>query len=62
MDRTLGSTPLSLGRLGLPIAGLAAGMVLAALVPARGGLVGPGALAVAFALAIFTGLMKTSTA
>jgi hypothetical protein len=37
-------------------------MVLAALIPAQGGLVGAGALAVVFALAIFTGLMKTSTA
>jgi len=37
-------------------------MLLATLVPAQGGLVGPGALAVVFALAIFTGLIKTSTA
>ena len=62
MDRTLGSAPLSLGRLGLPVVGLAGGMLLATLVPAQGGLVGPGALAVVFALAIITGLMKTSTA
>jgi hypothetical protein len=62
MDRTLGSTPLRLGRLWLPAFGLLAGVLLAALVPASGGLVGPGALAVVFALAVFTGLAKSSSA
>jgi len=62
MDRTLGSASLSLGRFGLPVVGLAVGMVLATLAPAQGGLVGPGALVMAVVLAIFTGLAKTSTA
>lgn len=62
MDRTFGSVPLSLGRIGLPAFGLLAGGLLALLAPARDGLVGPGALAVVFALAVFTGLAKTSSA
>jgi hypothetical protein len=62
MDQTLGSTPLRLGRAWLPVAGLLAGLLLAAVIPAQGGLVGPGVLAVGFVLAAFTGLAKTSSA
>jgi hypothetical protein len=54
--------PLSLGRIGLPAFGLVAGALLALLAPTQDGLVGPGALAVVFALAVFTGLAKTSSA
>jgi hypothetical protein len=62
MDQTLGSTPLRLGRWWLPAAGLLLGLLLAVVFPAGGGLVGPGGLAMGFALAAFTGLAKTSSA
>jgi cobalamin synthase len=62
MDQTLGSAPLRLGRWWLPAVGLVLGLLLAAIFPARGGLVGPGILAVGFVLAAFTGLAKTSSA
>jgi len=54
--------PQALGRVMPLVVGLASGLALAALTPAQGGLVGPGVLAVAFALAAFTGLSKTSSA
>ena len=53
---------MRLGRAWLPIVGLFVGLLLAVLVPARGGLVGPGVLAAGFVLAAFTGLAKTSSA
>ncbi len=62
MDRTLGSAPLRLGRVALPVASLVLGLLLAAVIPAQGGLVGPGVLAAGFVLAAFTGLAKTSSA
>lgn len=62
MDQTLVSTPLRLGRGWLSLVGLLLGVLLAAVVPAQGGLIGPGVLAMGFVLAAFTGLAKTSSA
>ena len=62
MDQTIGSAPLRLGRVWLPVASLVVGLLLAAVIPAQGGLVGPGVLALGFVLAAFTGLAKTSSA
>ena len=62
MDSTLTRPPLRLAGVGLLAVGLAVGLFLAAVGPTGGSLVGPGVLAVAFTLAAFTGLAKTSSA
>ena len=62
MAQSVQTTSRTLGPVVPLVVGLAAGLVLAAVTPGRGGLIGSGALAVVFALAVFTGLAKTSSA